>query len=1007
MANRSRAQHAARPHHRWIRRAHLALVLLLCLGAFPVSAAAPVLPPAATPAIPGLRVLATDSGGLTLELQPPAPELTLRDGFAALAVPGYAQTGVAGAPSVPSAGVLIGVPPGVTPTLAIEGDDARDVALPAPPLPAPHLDPETGAPAYHPDGALYAGHALYPQAPVALSAPMTWRDQQVVRLTFQPDRVDPAGRVLRTSTRLVVRVTWPATPAVDSAPSAVEESFRGSLLNYEQARGWRIARRPGSTRQAFTPGVPVYKIVVDHDALYQVTYEQLVAVDPALANADPRTFALSNWSGPVSIEDVGNGNSTFEPGEGFRFFGAKYHGATLEDASYTNNNVYWLSAGGAPGPRMDTRPAKLPGTYPVTLTYTDTLRAEESHHWFSRWTTNPLTQDVWFWGWHTGSRGYTQTYTVTAPGPATGAYQALFRADFLARSDSVTFAPHNVKIKINGQPTPLINHDWLGQAEQIVTATIAQSELYSPPLSVTVVVSVVAPALSDSIYFNWFEVAYRRPLVAENNYLLFTPGRAGTFTYHVSNFTNRTIEIYDVTHPLTPTRLIAPLQIPYETFLPVTLHNASTSPAGPHVAAGEVTPDLCTCELEFDANHAADARFALAAYGAARTVQAISRYVPPNLAPPAGADYVMVSPAEFMTATRTLAAYRTAEGFSVTVITATDVIEQYGMGIAHPDAYRNLFADAYANWAVAPTDALLVGDGNFNPKNYDCYTCFVPHYTEPEWILPRLAYADSIQGEIPADPMLVWLAGNDPLPEISLGRLQVGSLAEANTVVGKIMLHDNVLGDGQPWHRRTTCVADDPDAGGNFPEECRSALQLVPPPTYTVTLIAHRPPTTTPAIIANILTRTVNITGTAFLSYRGHGSVQNWDGTFLDLTVAQTLTNTNRYPVVLSFDCLDGFFVYPGFPALEEALLRQANAGSAGAFAPTGLGLSYQHDYLHRGFELALYQEHIYRFGLAADWARAYLHSNDPSGDYLLYQFTVFGDPALKLLPPPMAGRGP
>jgi hypothetical protein len=62
----------------------------------------------------------------------------------------------------------------------------------------------------------------------------------------------------------------------------------------------------------------------------------------------------------------------------------------------------------------------------------------------------------------------------------------------------------------------------------------------------------------------------------------------------------------------------------------------------------------------------------------------------------------------------------------------------------------------------------------------------------------------------------------------------------------------------------------------------------VPPPTYTVTLIAHRPPTTTPAIIANILTRTLTSLAPAFLAHRGHGSVQPWDTTFLDPTIGQT-----------------------------------------------------------------------------------------------------------------------
>jgi hypothetical protein len=44
---------------------------------------------------------------------------------------------------------------------------------------------------------------------------------------------------------------------------------------------------------------------------------------------------------------VGNGNSTFEAGEASAFRHA-LPWRDIEDDSYTDNNVYWLSAGGAP-----------------------------------------------------------------------------------------------------------------------------------------------------------------------------------------------------------------------------------------------------------------------------------------------------------------------------------------------------------------------------------------------------------------------------------------------------------------------------------------------------------------------------------------------------------------------------------------------------------------------------------------------------------------------------------
>lgn len=1010
MTDQARPIAAARCRPVW-RRFHLALVLLLCLSGLPAAGRIHGSPSEAgvSTMVPGLRILASGPEGITLELRAPAPDVRTRmiEGvaYAEIAAAGYASDMQPGEPALPAVGVLLGIPPDAMPTLTVLLDEGAGMPLVAPPLPAPYLAPagEEGD-LYRPRPERHAQAGPYPASPVSLGEPETWRDQRVVRVAFHPYQVDPAAGTLRAGTRLVVRVSWaPPGAAGSAAASAYETLFENTLLNYDQARAWRIPREPGESTQLFTPGVPVYKLEVDRDGVYEVTYADLVAVDPILAGADPLSFSLSSQAQPVAIHDIGDGDHVFEPGEGFRFFGTKYRGASELDAAYTDWNVYWLATGGTPGPRMESTPADLPGTWPVMTTYTATVRAEDSHHYFARWSTTPLTPDVWFWGWHRGTSGepYTQTYTVTLPAAAPGAYQAVLSADFVSRERAGYNLPHDASLYVNGSATPVVHHTWSGQAEQIVTATIPQSETYTPPFSLTMAVAVPAGYSSDSVFFNWFQLDYRRALVAEADRLLFTPGISGTFAYRVNNFGNRTIDVYDVTDTLNPVRLSGVGHVPYEIFLPLAQRNASAR--GAAAPAGAPAPDACPCDVTFEAAHGANARFAAAAFGALPAPPRITRYVPPDLAPPAGADYVFVSPPELMTATRALAAYRAGEGLSVTVITTTDIINQYNAGIVHPDAYKHLFADALANWTVAPAYALLVGDGNFNPKDYDCLTCYVPHAIETNWIQPKLMFVDGTQGQIPADEDLAMVTGGDMLPDISLGRLPAGSLAEATTVVSKIIQHDGALGDGQPWHQRWLCVADDADAGGDFPVECAEAMAVVPQPPYTTTLIAHRPPTTTAAMIANILTRTVNLTGTAFVNFRGHGAICAWDNTFLSSglcgTIADTLANVDRYPVFVSMDCLDAYFAYPAYAGLEEYLLRMPAAGSAGSFAPTGLGYSTDHTVLHEGFIMAATTPGLNRLGLAADSARAYLLAHAPWADYLLYQFEVIGDPALRLVP--------
>ena len=87
---------------------------------------------------------------------------------------------------------------------------------------------------------------------------------------------------------------------------------------------------------------------------------------------------------------------------------------------------------------------------------------------------------------------------------------------------------------------------WVGFYEQTVDMVVPQSELYSAPLRITYAVAPVSPQTSDTGMFDWFEVRYRRALVAESDRLLFTPAQAGTYTYRINNFSTRFIDVAQV-----------------------------------------------------------------------------------------------------------------------------------------------------------------------------------------------------------------------------------------------------------------------------------------------------------------------------------------------------------------------------------------------------------------------------------------------------------------------------
>jgi hypothetical protein len=153
--------------------------------------------------------------------------------------------------------------------------------------------------------------------------------------------------------------------------------------------------------------------------------------------------------------------------------------------------------------------------------------------------------------------------------------------------------------------------------------------------------------------------------------------------------------------------------------------------------------------------------------------------------------------------------------------------------------------------------------------------------------------------------------------------------------------------------------------------------------------------------VSYAITSALNQTGTLFVNYIGHASLNRWgDESYLVNAHVSMLDNLDRLPIILSMTCLDGYWLYPGTSGLMETMLRAANGGSVASFSPTGLGLGTGHDQLERGLLNAVFQQGVSRFGAAALAGKVALYSSGHDFD-LIDTFTVFGDPALRL-PVPM-----
>ena len=90
----------------------------------------------------------------------------------------------------------------------------------------------------------------------------------------------------------------------------------------------------------------------------------------------------------------------------------------------------------------------------------------------------------------------------------------------------------------------------------------------------------------------------------------------------------------------------------------------------------------------------------------------------------------------------------------------------------------------------------------------------------------------------------------------------------------------------------------------------------------------------------DLLVNAIN-SGALMVQWSGHGNVTVWSGIWI-LANTSSLTNGTRLPVVMTFNCLDGYYaalIVNGIESVAETMLRHPAGGSVAAISPSGEGL--------------------------------------------------------------------
>lgn len=735
---------------------------------------------------------------------------------------------------------------------------------------------------------------------------------------------------------------------------------------------------------AWTPPSPAWRVAVSGDGLYQLTYADLQAAGLPVDALNPRTLRMFYQAAEIPIQVEGETDGRFDPDDVVLFYGrsqdALYEDGLIPTNRYTGTSIYWLTYGGLDGLRMTERPQVQGG--PDALVFSHTVHLE-MNRWYQ--SAYPFHDGVDHWYWEViraqgADQAGARDYTFDARNLPGGDYTATLTVSLLGYYDG----PHHLRLYVNDT---LVHDDpgpWEGYANYTATTTFSQSLLLEGANTIRVELVNDTGKAYDQAYVDWLEVSYADSFVAEEERLAFRAAESGVQTFRVGGFSDSAIALYDISDFRTPQRITG----------------AAISGAGPYT-------------LTFG-DDAGDGSRYLALTPAGRltpdhiepVIPLTSPYTPADLLDTANrADYILITHANFWDEARRLADYRAAE-FTVALVDVQAIYDQFNGGMMSAEAIRDFLAYAYAHWAPpAPQFVALLGDGTYDMRGYG--------NTSSTFIPPYLALVDPSMGETAAENRFVTIAGNDPLPDMALGRLPANTPDEARAMVDKIIAYETGCSCGN-WSYQTIFVSDNLEGGGGnfYAFSDRVADGYDDPPTNTVKYVpeaytiqkiymGQTCDVDNPAIADQCpaqLAASLNMTGALFVSYVGHATKTYWAKEHLwDQADVYDLDNGPCLPIMLGMTCYEGFFQDPMQDALGEYQVRLPERGAIASWSSSGVGLATGHDVLEKGLMKALFHEDITRLGPATVYAKAYLwrETGDTYLD-LIETYALFGDPALE-----------
>ena len=719
-----------------------------------------------------------------------------------------------------------------------------------------------------------------------------------------------------------------AQPAAVSGESHMAESVApGSAPGSDQIqRQFELAARPA------------VKILVRHEGWYRVTQPELIkaGLDP---NVDPAALRLlaEAVEQPIQITGATAGPGGFGPQAAINFYG------TGIDTLYSGTRVYWLVAREGNGSRIRRMAASSasnlpPESFPYTVelrqrtTYFSALITPDGDNFFGAFVSAvPVDQVL-----------QVRHFDKTSTEPV--------RLEVALQGVIVGF-PHDVSVVLNG--TPLGDVTFTGQVKGGLRVNVPPGLLLEGNNTVTL---TAQNGPYDTSLVDFIRIVYPHAYVADSDQLKFV-ARAGE-AVRVTGFETLPSAVLDITDPARPVQLTPQV----------------TSKNGEY--AIEVQVPWMTANVSAGMTHT------LMAVGDGRVASAAGvRANHPSRwhSVQAGAEIAMVAHEDFAASLLPLVQSHQAQGKSSAVVPVGDLYDEFNFGERSPYALRQFLLYANRNWKTAPKYLLLHGRASLDPRNFLGFghLDFVPTKIVPTSSL--MTGSDD------------WFSDfkDAGMPTIATGRLPVSTVAEAETVVGKIVAYEGKSTNGA-WTGQAMMIADQNDTE-NFTQDAQKVQSQLPASLQVTDVFTS---TVGSATARQEILDGIN-SGQVLVNYLGHGSEEEWSGSNLfNTNSVPALTNGSRLPVFLIMDCLNGFFQDVYAQPLGVTLMLAPNGGAVAVLSSSGLNQPAPQTQLD-GYVVR--NAFASRLAIGDAVVEAKSHITDES---VRKTYVLFGDPAMRVKAP-------